>query len=138
MAVDIENRSMLITESPISAGDFVSVPGAGAVATFTGVVRAHNAGRKVTGIFYECYRDLAETECNRIIDEVAAAHPLRAAHIAHRVGELKVGDAALLVVVASDHRGEAFAAVQCIVDLLKQRAAIWKKERYDDGTSAWL
>lgn len=113
-------------------------PVSGAVVTFTGVVRDHNDGRRVTGMFYQCYREMAEREIAAVVESVKKKYRVKTVEAVHRVGELAVGDVSLLVVVASAHRRDAFEAIQEFVDVLKERVPIWKKERYADGTEKWL
>ena len=105
--------------------------------TFTGVVRDHHAGRRVVSLDYSAYGAMAEQVCAAI---VAAAEQRWAASVAvrHRLGELRVGDIAVVVVVAADHRGVAFDACRWVIDELKGRVPIWKRERYSDGTGAWV
>jgi molybdopterin synthase catalytic subunit len=113
-------------------------PSHGAVVTFAGVVRSHNNGRAVTGMFYECYREMAEREMTQIVDEVRGKRELGVVRLVHRVGEVAPGEMSLLVVVTAEHRQAAFDACQEIVDEIKKRAPIWKKERYADSTESWL
>jgi molybdopterin synthase catalytic subunit len=129
----------MITTRPIDPGCFAQ-PGTsnGAVVTFTGVVRDHNDGRPVTGMHYDCYRAMAEQEMQRIVAEVKTATGVESIEAVHRIGELVVGDISLLVVVTAPHRREAFDAAQKVVDELKQRVPIWKKEHYADAESKWL
>jgi len=110
----------------------------GAIATFRGVVRGGEGARRVTAIDYECYREMAERAIANVLEEEAARYGLRAAHVVHRVGNVRAGEASVLVAVACAHRGEAFDAVRAIIDAIKARAPIWKKEHYADGTSRWL
>jgi len=139
----------VITEEPIrfdagdTAGDTAGGLGGaeaahGAVVTFSGVVRDHNEGRPVTGVFYDCYREMAERELERLAARAGSRYPVKVIRLEHRIGELTVGDVSLLIVVASAHRKEAFDACQYIIDEIKKRVPIWKKERYADETSKWL
>ncbi len=115
----------------------VEAPAAGAVVTFAGVVRDHDHGRAVTGIEY-----VAHPAADRVLGEVAAAvaaaHPVDALAVAHRLGHLAVGDAALVVAVAAAHRGEAFAAASALVDEVKHRLPVWKHQLLADGTDEWV
>ena len=132
---------MFISDRPIDPGDVVPDdvdPTSGAVVTFTGVVRNHNERRPVTGMFYECYGEMAEQEIASLIEDVRARFPVRSVLVRHRVGEIPVGDISLLVVVSSAHRRAAFDACQAIIDDVKRRVPIWKKEYYEDGTAKWL
>jgi molybdopterin synthase catalytic subunit len=109
----------------------------GARVEFHGVVRDHSEGRKVTGIEYECFRPLANEEMERIIEETREKWSVHDVFMAHRIGRLAVGDVSLVLFVVSPHREEAFAASRHIIDELKKRVPIWKKEFYDDGTAEW-
>ena len=112
--------------------------GAGAVVTFDGVVRAKSNGRQVTGIYYECYREMSERELADITLEARRVHPVSYVRIVHRIGEVPAGELSLFVAVASEHRKHAFDACISIVDAIKKRVPIWKKERYADNTAEWL
>ncbi len=110
----------------------------GAVATFIGVVRdCSDDGRSVTRLSYEAYETMAREEFARIAGEAKARFGTCTIAVAHRVGDLRVGDVAVVVAVASRHRDVAFDACRYTIDALKQRAPIWKKEHYADGGSDW-
>lgn len=131
----------MITDKPIRleehlTGDFD--PKCGAVVTFCGVVRSTNEGRNVVGMFYDCYRQMAEPEIGRVVDDVTSECGVRGLKVVHRIGELAVGELSLLVVASSEHRREAFEATQRVVDEIKRRVPIWKKERYADAPAKWL
>lgn len=111
---------------------------AGACATFEGWVRNHNEGQAVASLEYEAYAELAEAEGNRILAEARDKFDLLAVEAVHRVGHLQIGDMAVWVGVASAHRGPAFDACRFIIDELKARVPIWKKEHYVAGASAWI
>ncbi|MDH3196625.1 MAG: molybdenum cofactor biosynthesis protein MoaE [Candidatus Krumholzibacteria bacterium] len=129
-----------ITDDIIDTAAFVGElrPDGGAVVTFSGVVRNHNDGREVEGIHYDCYREMAQREGERIVDGIKEQFDVRAVRLVHRVGDLNVGEVSLLVVVTAAHRGDAFAAIEALVELVKERMPIWKKERYADKESKWL
>ncbi|MBI4557914.1 MAG: ThiF family adenylyltransferase [Candidatus Hydrogenedentes bacterium] len=112
--------------------------GAGACATFEGWVRDHNEGKTVLRLEYEAYDELALSEGNAILDE--ARERFGCSHVlsAHRVGTLEIGDLAVWVGVSAPHRDEAFAACRYIIDGIKHRVPIWKKEYYTDGDSGWV
>jgi molybdopterin synthase catalytic subunit len=132
---------MTITDKPICVEDYAIGDNdnrCGGVVTFTGVVRAHNQGRPVTGIHYDCYREMADAEMRLIIEDVAAATGATTITAIHRIGELQPGDVALLVVAAAPHRKEAFDAAERTVAEIKRRVPIWKKEHYADATAEWL
>ena len=111
---------------------------AGAYASFEGWVRDHNDGKPVQGLFYESYRELAEAEGERILDEAMSRFDITAAACVHRTGELALGDLAVWVGVSAGHRGPAFAACRWIIDEIKSRVPIWKRERYATGDTDWL
>jgi molybdopterin synthase catalytic subunit len=113
-------------------------PRAGACATFEGWVRNRNGGRAVRALDYEAYAPLAEKEGRRILDEAAARFPLLRAACVHRTGSLALGDLAVWVGVAAEHRGAAFEACRYIIDEAKARIPIWKREHYADGTAGWI
>lgn len=110
----------------------------GGVVTFLGVVRERSDdGRAVTGLSYEAYDAMALAEFEAIADEARERFGDVRLAIVHRVGELAIGDVAVVVCAASAHRAAAFDACEYAIDALKARAAIWKKERYADGTAEW-
>lgn len=111
---------------------------AGACATFEGWVRNHNDGQAVASLEYEAYGELAEVEGQRILDEARERFDLLAAEAVHRVGHLQIGDMAVWVGVSAAHRGPAFEACRWIIDELKARVPIWKKEHYTTGASTWI
>lgn len=132
---------MAISETPLDTAALrasLADVRAGAIVTFEGWVRDHNEGREVRALEYEVYAPLAVTEGERIIDEVAAEIPILAARAVHRSGALELGDVAVWVGVVSPHRDEAFRACRRIIDDIKVRLPIWKKEHYVDGDSGWV
>ena len=110
----------------------------GAIAVFVGTVRDHNAGRRVCGLSYHAWPEMARAELARIEDEARAGHGARAIRIVHRTGDLAVGDISVAIAVAAPHREQAFAACRFAIETLKRTVPIWKKERYQDGTEAWI
>ncbi|MGQ0703817.1 MAG: molybdenum cofactor biosynthesis protein MoaE [Gemmatimonadales bacterium] len=129
-----------LTRAPIDLASVVaSVAGRdrGGIATFLGLVRNHHQGRAVHGIEYTAYEPMAEAECERIVQEARTRWPVDLA-LAHRLGELAVGDVAVAVVAAGAHRDEAFAACRHVIEEVKRRVPIWKRERYADGTEEWV
>lgn len=115
----------------------VQAPDRGAVTSFLGVVRDHHGGRPVARLEYSAYATMAEAECARIVDEAHARWPARIA-LAHRIGALEIGDAAVAVAAAAAHRDEAFAACRYAIEEVKRRVPIWKKEFYADGSVEWV
>jgi molybdopterin synthase catalytic subunit len=128
-----------ISAEPISVDDvepFVRASVNGAVVGFAGVVRDHDGGRDVSALEYQAHPDAERflAECCR---EVAASTGLRVAAI-HRVGALEIGDTALVAAVAAPHRREAFDACAELVEQIKKRVPIWKRQRFSDGVSEWV
>ncbi|MDH4165459.1 MAG: ThiF family adenylyltransferase [Gammaproteobacteria bacterium] len=113
-------------------------PACGGYATFEGWVRDHNEGRAVHRLEYEAYAALAEREGERIVAEAIARYGVQHAACVHRIGDLGLGEMAVWVGVSSRHRAEAFAACRYIIDEVKHRVPIWKKEHYVDGDSGWV
>ena len=113
-------------------------PQCGGYATFEGWVRNHNEGRAVRGLEYEAYPALAEREGERIVAEAIARFGVEHAACVHRIGRLDLTDMAVWVGVSARHRAEAFAACRYIIDEVKHRVPIWKKEHYVDGDSGWV
>jgi len=107
---------------------------AGAIATFVGTVRDHHAGKQVSHLEYEAYGPMAERTLAQIAHEAAERWDLLGVAIAHRVGRLEIGDASVGIAVASAHRGESFEALRFVIDQLKERVPIWKRETGADGT----
>ncbi len=110
---------------------------AGAVVSFSGNVRDHDHGRDVASLTYEGH-PTAEAVLKDVAAEIADQFDVIALAVAHRVGSLAVGDAALIAVVATAHRDEAFAACSALVDLTKARLPVWKHQVFADGTDEWV
>jgi molybdopterin synthase catalytic subunit len=112
--------------------------GAGGFCSFEGWVRNENEGRMVERLEYEAYEPLVISEGNRVLAEARQRFPYLEAKCVHRTGLLDIGDLAVWVGVASAHRDEAFKACRYIIDEIKVRLPIWKKEYYVDGDSGWV
>ena len=110
----------------------------GAFASFEGWVRDHNDGRKVDGLDYEIFAPLALSEGEKILEEARAKFQVNAIRAVHRHGTLRLGDCAVWVGVVSAHRDEAFRACRYVIDEVKHRLPVWKKEHYLDGTAEWV
>jgi molybdopterin synthase catalytic subunit len=111
--------------------------GSGAVASFLGLVRDHNQGRRVTHLIYEAYEPLAVRALERIVGESRERWPGVSLAIHHRVGRLDIGEASVAIAAASPHRADAFAACRYAIERIKQIAPIWKHE-YFDGGDVWI
>jgi MoaE-MoaD fusion protein len=117
--------------------DHVADPGAGAVASFLGVVRATSRGRDVEWLDYEAYTEMAESEMRAIAAAALARHGCLRAAVGHRTGRVALGEASVAIAVSAAHRAAALAACAEIIDTLKLRVPIWKKERYTGGEE-WI
>jgi molybdopterin synthase catalytic subunit len=115
----------------------VAGSGDGAVATFAGLVRDHNQGRRVLFLEYEAYEALAVKALERIVAEAHDAWPGTRLAIHHRIGRLEIGEASVAIAAASAHRAHAFAACRYAIERVKQIAPIWKREHFDGG-EVWL
>jgi len=113
-------------------------PGCGAYVQFEGWVRNHNEGQQVLRLEYEVYEPLAVKEGKRILAEALQRYGVGKAAAIHRSGMLELTDIAVVVGVSSAHRGEAFEACRYVIDQLKSRLPIWKKEHYANGTAEWV
>ena len=117
----------------------VEQPGAGAVVVFVGTVRNQHAGAPVDGLEYSAQETLALKELEKICTEACARFQLADARVQHRLGALKIGEASVVIAVSSAHRADAFDGCRYIIDELKTRVPIWKKESYTDGrAAAWV
>jgi len=129
------------TETPIdttAARAALIDRGAGGYVSFEGWVRDHNEGQRVTRLEYEAFVELAAKEGERIIAAACMRFPVNQALCIHRIGSLEISDMAVWVGVSSAHRGEAFDACRFIIDEVKHRVPIWKKEHYQNGDSGWV
>lgn len=117
----------------------VASPACGAACTFVGSVRERNHGKAVSAVSYDIFAPLARNVFKALANEAQQQcdHTLRIA-VVHRCGRLAVGDVSVAIVVASPHRKEAFSAANFIIEAIKTRAPIWKKEHYFDGETEWL
>ena len=129
------------SRTPIDVGALratLADPACGGYAAFEGSVRDHNEGQGVQRLEYEAYESLAVREAERIIAEAVARFGVSHAACAHRVGDLAVGELAVWVGVSAPHRDEAFRACRYIIDEIKHRLPVWKKEHYRNGDSGWV
>jgi molybdopterin synthase catalytic subunit len=115
----------------------VADPAAGGIALFLGTVRDHDHGQAVTGLSYSAHPSAA-AELRTVAEKVAAEFDVLALAAVHRVGDLAVGDLAVVVAVACPHRAEAFAACRALIDRLKEGVPIWKHQSFSDGESEWV
>jgi molybdopterin synthase catalytic subunit len=135
-------RLLAVRDTPLSVDEVFAAVGddaAGGTAIFVGTVRDHDGrpGAAVTRLSYSAHPS-AEAELRRVAEKVAADFPVRALAAVHRVGDLAVGDLAVVVAVSCPHRAEAFAACRRLIDDLKSAVPIWKHQLFDDGTQEWV
>ena len=133
-------RLLDVRDTPLSVDEVFSAvrdPAAGGVALFVGVVRSEDGGRTVTDLDYSAHPGAID-ELRAVADQVAAEHPVIAIAAVHRVGDLTVGDLAVVVAAACPHRGEAFAACRALIDRLKERVPIWKHQTFAGGEQEWV
>ena len=131
---------IITPEAIISAELIIQLedPDCGAIATFSGTVRRHNFNRQVIRLHYQSYKTLAVKEGNKILGEAKKQFNIINALCVHRVGDLNIGEIAVWIGVNAGHRDAAFDACRYIIDEIKNRVPIWKKEIYVDGDSGWL
>jgi molybdopterin synthase catalytic subunit len=117
--------------------DFLS-PRAGALVTFEGIVRNHNEGKQVLHLEYECFETMAVKEGEKVLREAKEKFEILETRCVHRVGSLAIGEIAVWIGVTAEHRHPAFQACEYIMDQVKARVPIWKKEIYADGNKTWI
>lgn len=118
---------------PVTEKAFLTDPECGALVTFEGWVRNFNDGHEVISLEYQAHPQLAVAEGEGLLKDIAAAYPIAAIRVIHRTGHLEIGDLAVWIGVTAVHRQEAFAACSGVLEELKQRVPIWKKEHYRDS-----
>lgn len=123
--------------APDEAVAAVQTPASGAVNLFLGVVRDNNLGRTVDYLEYDAYPEMAERVMRQLAEEAKERFGLENCAVLHRTGRLEIGETSLLVAVASGHRAESFEAGHWLVNEIKKRVPVWKKEVWDDG-EAWI
>ncbi|HJP55744.1 MAG TPA: molybdenum cofactor biosynthesis protein MoaE [Gemmatimonadales bacterium] len=139
-AEPVSNPVARLVLGPIDAAALaaeVARPDRGGVVSFVGLVRDHHGGRTVIRLEYSAYAPMAEAELARIVSEAGERWPAIVA-AEHRLGSLAIGDAAVAVVAAAAHRGDAFEACRHVIEQIKARVPIWKREYYADGSVAWV
>ncbi|NUT54222.1 MAG: molybdenum cofactor biosynthesis protein MoaE [Saccharothrix sp.] len=130
-----------VSDEPLSVDEhakLVEHVAAGAVVTFAGVVRDHDHGRSVRELEYVGHPTAGAVVAEVVADVVARFEGVRAVAVSHRVGALAIGDVALACAVSADHRGEAFAVCSELVDEVKRRLPVWKRQVFADGTDEWV
>jgi MoaE-MoaD fusion protein len=136
----VSGGSFRLVEGPIDLGAVIAEVAderAGAIATFQGTVRSQSRGREVIALEYEAYTDMAEAVMAEIADEVKARYDLCEVAVTHRFGRVEVGETSVAIAVSAPHRQDALAACGDVIDALKERVPLWKKELYEDGRE-WI
>ncbi len=135
------NELIYISEEPLSVSDiesFLRQAEGGAVNLFVGTTRRVTGERVTTFLSYEAAEALAVSEITRIVDEARKEWPILRVAVVHRIGIVPVGEASVVIGVATAHRAESFDACRFLIDKLKQHVPIWKKENFSDGRSEWV
>ena len=131
--IKLSDQSLSIDKAYATVQD----PTCGGIVLFIGTIRNHNKGKAVTHLDFESYAPMALKEMNLIAEKAKPEHKLYAVTLHHRVGELTIGDIAVIIAVSSHHRKAAFAGCEQVIDELKEHVPIWKKEFLEDG-SYWV
>lgn len=130
-----------VVQDPIDPAAVLASVGSdedGASLLFTGVVRNHNQGRTVGGVRYDAYEEMAARVLSQIVEEAVQLVGTDRIVAVHRVGELTVGEVSVAIAVSSPHRAEAFEASRFIIEEIKKRLPVWKKERYEGDVEEWV
>jgi molybdopterin synthase catalytic subunit len=133
-------RHVALSEVPLGVDAVLAhldEPASGGLVTFVGRVRNHDGGKQVTGLEYSAH-PTALAKLQEVCERVAADHEVGALAAEHRVGDLAVGDIAVIVATTSGHRGSAFEACRALIDTLKAEVPIWKHQLFADGTEEWV
>jgi molybdopterin synthase catalytic subunit len=133
-------RLIAVRESELSVDEVraaVADPAAGGIALFAGAVRDSDHDRGVSGLSYSAHPSAVD-ELRRVAEAIAEKYPVIGIAAVHRVGDLAIGDLAVVLAVSCPHRAEAFDACRDLIDVLKASVPIWKHQRFDDGTAEWV
>ena len=133
-------RLIAVRESELSLDEVraaVADPAAGGIALFAGAVRDSDHDRGVSGLSYSAHPSAVD-ELRRVAEVIAEKYPVIGIAAVHRVGDLAIGDLAVVLAVSCPHRAEAFGACRDLIDILKASVPIWKHQRFDDGTAEWV
>jgi molybdopterin synthase catalytic subunit len=141
MPVTSEDRLVELTDQSIDAHRltrFVTTPLSGAVILFLGTVRELTQGKRTTALDYDAYPEMALAKMNELVSETAEKWPVQKIALVHRTGHLELAEASVAIALSCPHRGDAFDAGRFLIDELKIRVPIWKKENWSDGTTEWV
>jgi molybdopterin synthase catalytic subunit len=131
--IDVRESELSLDEVRAAVAD----PAAGGIALFAGAVRDSDHDRGVTGLSYSAHPSAAD-ELRRVAEVIAEKYPVIGIAAVHRVGDLAIGDLAVVLAVSCPHRAAAFDACRDLIDILKASVPIWKHQRFDDGTAEWV
>ncbi len=141
MQLPSKNRLVELTDQPIDADtltQFVTTPLSGAVILFLGTVRELTQGKRTTALDYDAYPEMALAKMNELVSETAEKWPVQKIALVHRTGHLEPAEASVAIALSCPHRGDTFDAGRFLIDELKVRVPIWKKENWSDGTTEWV
>lgn len=141
VAEDLQKRWVQLSREPIDIAEayqFLQTPAAGGLALFIGTTRQWTAGQGTLSLTYEGYESMALKEMHRLLDVAVNRWPIHRACLLHRLGEVPLAEASVLVGIATSHRPEAFEACRYLIDQLKVQVPIWKQERLADGQKIWV
>ena len=131
--IDVRESELSVDEVRAAVAD----PAAGGIALFAGAVRDSDHDQAVSGLSYSAHPSAVD-ELRRVAGVVAEKYPVIGIAAVHRVGDLAIGDLAVVLAVSCPHRGEAFDACRDLIDILKASVPIWKHQRFDDGSAEWV
>jgi len=131
--IDVRESGLSVDEVRAAVAD----PAAGGIALFAGAVRSSDHDRGVAGLSYSAHPSAVD-ELRRVAKVIAEKYPVIGIAAVHRVGDLAIGDLAVVLAVSCPHRAEAFDACRDLIDILKASVPIWKHQRFDDGTAEWV
>ena len=131
--IDVRESELSVDEVRAAVAD----PAAGGIALFAGAVRDSDHDRAVRGLSYSAHPSAVD-ELRRVAEVIAEKYPVIGIAAVHRVGDLAIGDLAVVLAVSCPHRAEAFDACRDLIDILKASVPIWKHQRFDDGTAEWV
>jgi molybdopterin synthase catalytic subunit len=131
--IDVRETALSVDEVRAAVAD----PAAGGIVLFAGTVRDLDHDQPVTELSYSAH-PTAQAELRRVAEQIARKYPVTAIAAVHRVGDLAIGDLAVVAAVSCPHRGEAFEACRALIDELKASVPIWKHQRFTDGTAEWV
>ena len=131
--IDVRESELSVDEVRAAVAD----PAAGGIALFAGAVRESDHDRSVSGLSYSAHPSAVD-ELRRVAEVIAEKYPVIGIAAVHRVGDLAIGDLAVVLAVSCPHRAEAFDACRDLIDILKASVPIWKHQRFGDGTAEWV